>query len=340
MPAAAQEPPPFPTAGDLAAAIAAHDVPGVAMATLTGCTPGGTVTAGLADVAAGAPVTADTAFEAASLTKAVFATIVMQLVDEGVIDLDAPFAETFAYPRIPDPRYARLTPRLVLTHRTGLPNWVDEGTDFHDRTAPIPFEAEPGTAFTYSGEGFQLLQAFVEDRTGATFEALFAARLGAVMPRSAVARPVPAGVVPATAYADASGAEPRGLDNLADRAMAASSLVTTADDYARFLAFVCDGAGLEPATWAEMTRPQSPVPPEVLRIGEDGIEPPPGSWGLGWMILDVGTPMVGHGGSNDEFNAFAGFLPATGEGIVLLTNGRNGEKMVETVMAGLTPPPG
>lgn len=64
------------------------------------------------------------------------------------------------YPRIEDrAAYGRLTPRMVLTHRTGLPNWVGTEVAFHQRTTPIPFLHEPGTTYTYSGEAFQLLHA-------------------------------------------------------------------------------------------------------------------------------------------------------------------------------------
>ena len=337
-PAPAQEA--MPDAAELAAALAAFDVPGAAMATLEGCAPGPTIVAGTADLGSGsgtgAPVTADTAFEAASLTKPVFAVIVMQLVAEGTLDLDRPLAaDGFAYPRIADAdRYAALTPRMILTHRTGLPNWVDSVSPLAERVAPIPFEAEPGTAFGYSGEGFQLLQAYVEHVEGVPLAALFEARLGAVMPRSVLTGPLPEGVAPARGYESAAAGGPgRGLEVLDDAAMAASSLVTTAGDYAAFLGHVCRGAGLPPDLWAEMLRAQSPAPPETIRVGADGPPPPPASWGLGWTIFDLGdATLAGHGGNNGAFTAFGGFLRETGEGLVILTNGANGEALIQALL--------
>lgn len=332
--AAAQDAAKFPTAAELRAVIAAFDLPGLAMAPLEGCAPGPVVAVGTADLTTGAPVTGRTAFEAASLTKPVFAWLVMTLVEEGRVDLDRPLAETFPYPRIPDAdAYAQLTPRMILTHRTGLPNWVDEATDFHERTAPIPFEAPPGTAFTYSGEAFQLLQAYVEHETGEPLQVIFDARLGEVMSNSTLQRPLPETVEPSRAYARASDpGSGRGMDSLYDRAMAASSLATTAGDYARFLSHVCRGAVLSPAAMEEMLRPQSPAPAEEMRVG-DLPPPPPTSWGLGWMIVDMGgETFVGHGGSNDEYNAFAGFARETGDGIVLMTNGANGEAAIQAVL--------
>ena len=333
-PAPAQDAPAWPDEATLAGLLGAFDVPGLAMATLEGCEPGGVVTVGTADLGTGAPVTERTAFEAASLSKPVFAWLVMGLVEEGVIDLDRPIAETFAYPRIADAKgYARITPRMVLTHRTGLPNWVDEATPFHDRTVPIPFETPPGEAFSYSGEAFQLLQAFVEHETGRSLQALFEERLGAVMPHSTFGRPLPDGALPSRGYGRASDpASGRGMENLTERAMAASSLVTTAGDYAAFLARVCRGEGLGAETLAEMLRPQSDAPDEVSVVEPGGV-PLPTSWALGWMVVELGgETMVGHGGRNEEYNAFGGFVLEAGDGVVILTNGERGEALIQAVL--------
>jgi len=324
---------PLPTVQELEGLLTAFDVPGVAVVTLKGCEPEGeAIVAGRASLDPARSVTPATVFEAASLSKPVFAWLVMQLADEKVIDLDRPLADTFAYARIPDKAaYARLTPRMVLTHRTGLPNWVDEGTDFHRRTAPIPFNTPPGSAYSYSGEAFQLLQAFVEKQTGRTLQALFSERLGRWMPQSSFIRPLPAGTVPSRGYRSARQAgDGRDMVNLTDRAMAASSLVTTAQDYARFLSLVCRREGLSRGAYEDMLRPQSPLPP--------GESPFRTSYGLGWAIADLGRgeTLVAHDGNNGEYRAFAGFVPQSREGIVVLTNGANGKALIDAL---LQPPP-
>jgi CubicO group peptidase (beta-lactamase class C family) len=317
---------PLPSAEELAPLLVAYDVPGMAMATLTGCEMEGVMVAGVASLETGALVTPLTAFEAASLSKPIFAYLVLELVDEGIIDLDRPIAESFAYARIADEAgYARITPRMVLTHTTGLPNWVDERTAFHERTAPIPFEAEPGTTHTYSGEAFQLLQAFVEARTGMSLQALFEARLGNIMPNSTFAQPLPAAVVPSRGYRSASEpASGRAMTSLRARGMAAASLATTAEDYARFLSHVCREGGLRPATYADMLTPQS-----LTR--DDG--PVPTAYGLGWMIAEIpeGT-IVGHGGNNNEYRAFGGFIRESGDGIVILTNSATGQALIDVLI--------
>lgn len=321
-------PSPLPSRGELEAVLEAFDVPGLAMATLTACEVDGVAVAGTANLQTGALVTPDTAFEAASLSKMVFAYLVMSLVEEGTIDLDRPIAEDFDYARISDKAaYAQITPRMVLAHRTGLPNWVDENTDFHARTADIPFGFAPGTAYGYSGEGIQLLQAYVEFRTGKSLQALFEERLGDVMPQSRFRQPLPEGLTPSRGYTAASLPESgRGLDNLYEQGMAASSLVTRAEDFAAFLSHVCRRDGLSEETYAEMLRPQSPVPEAEAEL--------PTSWALGWMTADLGgATFAGHGGNNDEYRALAGFILETGDGFAVFTNGSNGEALINTLMA-------
>lgn len=324
-------PPPLPTPRELEGMLAAFDVPGISIATLKQCEPDEAVVAGRASLDPPAAVTPATVFEAASLSKPVFAWLVMQLVDEKLIDLDRPMAETFGYARIPDKAaYAQLTPRMVLTHRTGLPNWVDGDTEFPQRVAPIPFKHPPGTADSYSGEAFQLLQAFVENKTGRTLQALFQARLGRWMPQSTFTRPLPSGTVASRGYRSAKQASGgRGMSNLTDFAMSAASLVTTAQDYARFLSLVCKREGLSRAAYGDMLRPQAPLP--------QGDSPWPTSRGLGWAITDLGgTTLVSHNGSNGEYRAFAGFVKESRDGIVILTNGVKGRELIERL---LQPPP-
>lgn len=318
-----------PTPAELAGLLARFDVPGVAVATLKACEPAAEpVVAGRATLAPDRPVTPATVFEAASLSKPVFAWLVLQLADEKLIDLDRPLAETFDYARIPDKAaYAKLTPRLVLTHRTGLPNWVGGDIEFPQRTAPIPFKHPPGTANSYSGEAFQLLQAFVEHTTGRSLQALFQARLGHVMPQSTFVRPLRPGTVASRGYASAAQASGgRDMTTLTDHALSAASLVTTAQDYARFLSLVCRREGLSRAAYDDLLRPQAPVP---------GDEPPgPMSRGLGWAITRLGddTTLVSHNGSNGEYRAFAGFVRDSRDGIVILTNGVRGRALIEALL--------
>ncbi len=334
-PARAQDtPPPLPSVEMLEALLQGYDVPGASVAYLGGCETGATQIAGSASLDPAVPVTDSTVFEAASLSKPVFAYLVMSLVDEGVVDLDEALAKTFDYERVPDKAaYAKLTPRMILTHRTGMPNWVGGEVDFAARTTPIPFDSVPGTAYTYSGEAFQLLQAYVEAKTDQTLEQLFRERLGEVMPLSTFTDPPVPGTVPTRGYQRASEpADNRPLGYLTTGGMSASSLITTATDYANFLNHLCKREGLRPETYAEMFRPQSPIPRE--------LSPFPASYGLGWVIADIdGETFATHSGNNDEYRAFAGFMLDGGEGLVAFTNGARGEDFLNVLITPPAPPP-
>lgn len=85
-----------------------------------------------------------TLFEAAFLSRPVFATIVLRLAERGKLDLDRPLHELLPYERIShDPRSRRLTARLVLSHQTGLPNWGPP--------EKLEFRFEPGESFIRVG---------------------------------------------------------------------------------------------------------------------------------------------------------------------------------------------
>src|SRR6204780_3977452 len=126
--------------------------------------------------AKGDPLTTDTVMYGASLTKMVFAYTVMQLVDQGKLNLDTPLKDDLDNPLLSygpdpvfpdkygpykdladDPRWEKITPRMCLTHSTGFSNfWFVEP----DQKLHIHFE--PGSSFNYSGEGFILLQFVIE----------------------------------------------------------------------------------------------------------------------------------------------------------------------------------
>jgi CubicO group peptidase (beta-lactamase class C family) len=209
----------------------------------------------------------------ASLTKTVFAYTVMQLVDQGKLNLDTPIKSDLDRP-LPacgpdpvfpdkygpykdladDPRWEKITPRMCLTHSTGFSNfWFIEP----DRKLRIHFD--PGTEFSYSGEGFILLQFAVEhgrkaqglgldvgDLTKANFD-----RLG--MHR--------------TSLTWRNGQDPNVADGWNDegqplphdkrsKVRVAGSMNTTITDLSRFTAALVRGDGLSAASRAEMTKPQ------------------------------------------------------------------------------------
>ena len=102
---------------------------------------------------AGKPVKVDydTVFEAASMSKSLFSYAVLKLVEKGEFDLDRPLDSYLPEPYLPDqPLAKKITGRMVMLHRTGLPNWREGGWR---SGGPLPVQKEPDTCFTYSGEG-------------------------------------------------------------------------------------------------------------------------------------------------------------------------------------------
>jgi len=127
------------------------------------------------------PLTRDSVMTAASLTKAAFAYLVMQLVEEGVLSLDKPVYQYLPQP-LPeysdykdlagDERYKKITARMLLAHTSGFPNWRWAN---EDKKLNINFE--PGSRFAYSGEGIQLLQLVVETVTNRSLTGLMRERI-------------------------------------------------------------------------------------------------------------------------------------------------------------------
>ena len=103
------------------------------------------------------PVTENTLFEAGSITKPVFAFVVMRLVERGIIDLDKPLFEYLPFKDVAhDERYKLITARHVLSHQTGFPNWAERNEE-----GEFNLLFKPGTKFGYSGEGFEYLKRVV-----------------------------------------------------------------------------------------------------------------------------------------------------------------------------------
>jgi CubicO group peptidase (beta-lactamase class C family) len=112
---------------------------------------------GVKEINGGQAVTTETIFEAASLSKPVFAYGVLKLVEQGKLGLDVPLTTYLPKPYVDDARLEKITARIVLSHRTGFPNWRDGDS--------LPIYFTPGERFSYSGEGYVYLQRVVEKIT-------------------------------------------------------------------------------------------------------------------------------------------------------------------------------
>jgi len=211
------------------------------------------------------PLQADTVMYAASLTKATFAYGVMMMADEGRIDLDRSIDALLAKP-LPeydkyadlagDERWRMLTPRILLSHRSGFANFRfwQPGKPY-DPDGKLFFYFDPGTRFAYSGEGINLLQFALENGGGVDvgdylgthlFERFGMARTSLTW-RKDFEGNVAIGY---DEHGAALGHKQRGS------VRAAGSMDTTVDDYAHLLAAMVRGDGLRPATHAAWQTPQ------------------------------------------------------------------------------------
>ncbi|MBO9203948.1 MULTISPECIES: serine hydrolase [Niastella] len=143
-----------------------YGIPGVSLALIKDGKMVYHKTYGVRNSMTGEKVDDNTLFEAASITKPVFAFAVERLAERDVINLDKPLHEYLPYKDIEhDERYKLITARHVLTHRTGFPNWR-----WMNENGRLDLKFTPGTAFGYSGEGFQYLKMVVEKITGKPVE--------------------------------------------------------------------------------------------------------------------------------------------------------------------------
>lgn len=293
---------------------------------------------GTANTADARPLRTATELYGASLSKAVFGVLVMKLVDQGVLELDKPLQDYVAEPLWQnkvttwhedlsalrdDPRYRRITARMALSHTTGLPNWR-----WFEPDQKLRLRFEPGTRFSYSGEGMTLLQVVVEKVTGKPLERLMQEQVfgpyGMAMSSYRWQPRFEADY--AVGHATDGKTYPKDKDN---DPRAPSTLETTTDDYARFLAAVLRRDGLTDASWDELFRPQVRVrSPGMIALDEpettdawDAIEL---SYGLGW-----GLQRTPHGwgafkeGDGSGFIHYSIVYPSQRLGVLLLSNSDN-----------------
>lgn len=308
-------------------------IPGLALAELRDGEIVRLEVAGVVDTASGEPVTEETLFEAASLSKPVFATIVLRLAERGEIDLDRPLAEYLVNERIVDPRGAEITARMVLSHRTGLPNWGGER---------LELAFDPGTAFNYSGEGYVYLERVVEELTGLELDELARREifepLGMTRSRFAWSEAESDTLELAVPHDTAGRPQPKRQP--LDGGNAAASLHTTAADYARF---VRSWMGRGKTLLAVDTRHEALSAPYPMD-GTETSRPKPArvwrriAWKQGWGFQrparaeengsgtggDVRRLLVWHWGDNGPAKAFVGFDPVGGDGLVYFANSANG----------------
>jgi CubicO group peptidase (beta-lactamase class C family) len=318
----------------------AHRVPGASLAVLRLGGDGGgedelvEAATGVLNTATGVAVTTDSVFQIGSISKVWTATLVMQLVDEGKLQLDAPVAEVLPDLQLADADVAgKVTMRHLLTHTSGIDGDIftdtGRGDDVLERyvasLADAPQNHPLGATFSYCNSGFSLAGRVVEVVTGQTWDAVLRERIigplgltsTSTLPEEAILHRVAVGHIapgpeqelqPTTTWMLPRSLGPAGLIN------------ATARDVTGFARMhLRDGLGpdggvlLSAGATAQMQELQTELP-DTYSLGD--------SWGLGWIRFDWhGERLYGHDGTTIGQNAFLRVLPSQGIAVALLTNG-------------------
>lgn len=288
------------------------------------------------------PVDNETLFEAASVSKTVFAYAALKQCEKGVIGLDVPLTRYTPTRFVEgDARLDQITPRLVLSHSTGFAEW---------RSSDGPMiRRDPGSGFEYSGEGYFYLQSVLTHLLGkvdrsqcAKYEADFevcATDFHDFM-KARVLAPFGmrgSGYVAGARWEqriahghDTSGkaftkTKPRGSD--VARYGAVGGLNTTAAEYAKFLAEVvapksADEFRLSAGMLREMARPH-------IQLPKDGQIDGCNAWALGWGVQErPNGNMLVHSGGQSGFRSLALASIDRRSGFIILTNSDNGGHVI------------
>jgi len=319
----------------------AAEVTGVAIAIFNQGKVAYLKTYGVRDKEKNLPLTADSVMYAASFSKVAFAYLAMELVDDGVLDLDKPVYQYLPkplpdYPNYADlandPRYKRITARMLLSHTSGFANfrWIED-----DRKLRIHFE--PGSRFAYSGEGIDLLQLVVETITKKPLDELMRERVFQPLGMSRT------GMVWQERFESdyANGYDEYGRSlgpDKRNKAEAAGSMVTTITDFARFMQAVMEGRLLRSKTREQMFSPQVQITSKhefptlsdettdenkVIRLSY-GL-----AWGLYWTPYGKVFFKEGH---DVGWRNYAVCLDPQKTGIVIMTNSGNGEVIFKELL--------
>jgi CubicO group peptidase (beta-lactamase class C family) len=324
-----------------------HNVPGAALSLVLDGKVTWSAGYGLADRTQHIPVTADTVFQVASISKSVTSWGVMRLVERGLLDLDAPVEQYLTRWHFPPSDYnaSGVTIRRLLSHTAGLsvggypgylpdqklPSLEDSLSGSNRRAGEVRIAMEPGAQWSYSGGGYTLLQLIVEEATGEAFSSYMQREVLGPLGMVHSSFEWRADLRPATAVGySASGSA---FPNYLFTEQAAAGLYTTAPDLGRFVAANMPGPNGEPAGRGVLT-------PDTLALmftPAVQLQGPGEAWGLGYNLLALtdGSALIKHGGSNAGWRAFFEAVPDWGEGIVVLTNGENGMSLIEDVVSAV-----
>nr|WP_238355584.1 serine hydrolase [Kribbella sandramycini] len=282
----------------------------------------------------GVEVTTDSLFQIGSITKVWTATLVMQLVEDGLLELDAPLVAVLPDLQLSDPDVTKqVTMRHLLTHTSGIDGDVFDDTGrgddclakYAELLATVSQNHPLGATWSYCNSGFSLAGRVIEKVTGKTWDQALRERIIAplglqhtvTLPEEALMHRAAMG------HVSDNGSEPQIAPfwGLPRSAGPAGLITSTAADVLAFARMHLDGQLLRPETAAEMAALQAELP-DKHSLGD--------SWGLGWIRFEWdGQRLIGHDGNTIGQSAFLRVLPTEGLAVVLLTNGGSASDLYE-----------
>lgn len=294
------------------------------------------------------PIRTSTNIYGASLSKPVFSVMALKLVEDGVLDLDKPLQEYLPKPIYEytptkrwhdnysdlenDSLYKKITARMCLDHTTGFPNWR-----WYEADQKLRVKFTPGSKYSYSGEGMVYLQVVLEHLLGRSLEELMQENIfiPLKMNRSSFTWQARFEDDYCIGHQASGKLYEKDKDN---EARAPSTLETTLDDYTLFTNVVLNGTVLKKEMAKEMFKPQIRLR-SIQQFGpmqfrdssaNDAIQL---SYGLGWGLLQspygTGAFKEGHG---DGFQHYSIIFPATGTGIIIMSNSDNAESIFKELL--------
>ncbi|MGB4771926.1 MAG: serine hydrolase [Chitinophagaceae bacterium] len=266
----------------------------------------------------GVPIAINSIYKVASLTKPITALTVLKLIENRKWKLDEPLSNYYVDPELKNnPFLPKLTTRNVLSQQSGLPNWR-----YLRKDKKLVFEFEPGTKFQYSGEGFEWLRKALEKKFKKSLEEIAEQEL--FMPLNMKdTHYFWSNSVDENRYAIESDNEGKPIPFIKyNTPNAAANLLTTVDDYGKFLVDIMNGANLSPELFKTFSSPISNV--------KDGI-----NWGLGLQIfpnLPGNEYALVHTGGDDGTKCIAIVLPRSKRGLIIFINSENGLKIWKKII--------
>jgi CubicO group peptidase (beta-lactamase class C family) len=331
--------------GRLAELAERHHVPGATLGILRMAADGGEdevaeAAYGLLNLRTGVETTTDSLFQLGSISKVWTATLVMQLVDEGKLHLDAPLGEVMPELRLGDPGVtAKLTMRHLLTHTSGIDGDIftdtGRGDDCLEKYAAALAEAAQNhpleATWSYCNSGYSLAGRVVEKLTGGTWDAAVKQRLVSPLGLTQTVT-LPEDVLLYRAamghLTDEGEQVPAPVWGIPRSAGPAGAIVATVADLLLFARMhlnggvAVDGTRVLSAESAAAMAAHQVELPDKHTLGD--------SWGLGWERAGWdGHRLIGHDGNTIGQASFLRILPEQGLAVTLLTNGGNGAKLYE-----------